>query len=252
MKILLVEDDGTSLKMLNGMLTRNGYETLTAGSVDEAIGHLEGGNPVGLIISDIMMPDKDGFELLKYRNTKGSLKKIPVLMCTASGDKASVMRCAALGAGDFLIKPIDRETLLDKVRKALQKRAPMVLVVDDEPMIQEILKVTLEREGINTLTADSALRALEILNEHQVDAVISDIKMPGMNGLDLLVKIKELNSDLPVLLITGLMGKYNKREVIAAGADGFISKPFKNIEIVNNVKKVLNVRKKATQKGTPV
>jgi CheY-like chemotaxis protein len=72
---------------------------------------------------------------------------------------------------------------------------------------------------------------LKILETESVFAVISDICMPGISGLELLAKVKATHPEVFVLLITGQTGKFDKEQAIAAGADGFVAKPFKNIEL---------------------
>ncbi len=94
-----------------------------------------------------------------------------------------------------------------------------------------------EAEG--EITAGSGEHALEILEENKVAAIISDIAMPEMNGIDLLTKVKKKHGDIPILMITGFAGQYRGENVLAAGADGFIIKPFKNIDIVNKIKSLI-------------
>ena len=239
MKILVVEDEDISRKLVDSILTKNGYETLLAASVREGIAHLNSENHISLIILDIMMPDEDGYALLRYLKKQKSNAKIPVLMCSAAGDKFSVIQSASLGAIDYIRKPVDSKLLLTKVKDVLNKGNKTVLIVDDEEMIRNLLKNTLEREKFDVLTADSGPNALKLMESNDVNIVISDIQMEEMTGLDLLVKIKSNYSDIPVILITGHTGKYDKDDVMAAGADGYIIKPFKNVEIIRSVQDIL-------------
>ncbi|RKX19212.1 MAG: hypothetical protein DRP51_07800 [Candidatus Zixiibacteriota bacterium] len=239
MKILIVEDDDVSRKLVDSILTKNNYETLLASSVQEAITFLKSNNHVSLIILDIMMPDEDGYSLLKYLNRQESISKIPVLMCSAVGDKFSVIHSASLGAADYIRKPIESELLLAKIRDMLNKGNKTVLIVDDEEMIRNLLKNTLEREKYDVLTADSGVTALKVLASNRINVVISDIQMSNMDGFELLVQIKSHYPDVPVLMITGQLGKYNKDDAMLAGADGYIAKPFKNLDIIKTLQDIL-------------
>jgi len=106
-----------------------------------------------------------------------------------------------------------------------------VLVVDDEVFIRQILSRIVSREGYSVAEANDGVEALEKMADRHFDFVISDIQMPRMGGMELLAKIKGQYTDTRVLLITGYGGADTADEVSAAGADCFITKPFKNVEI---------------------
>jgi two-component system NtrC family response regulator len=116
-----------------------------------------------------------------------------------------------------------------------------VLIVDDEKNYTAVLSVVLEEEGYEVLTANSAEEALEILNQTGVDLVLTDLKMPGMDGIELLAHIKAKDQDLPVILMTA-HGTVDK--AVAAmhkGAYTFIQKPFENDRLVIFVQKAVDL-----------
>lgn len=239
MKILIVEDEKVSKKLADSILTKNGYETLLAGSVQEAIDKIETGEKISLIILDIELPDADGFSLLVYLKSKRLLAKMPVIMCSTAEDKSSVMQSISLGAVGFIKKPIKSDTLLIKVKEIITKTYKTILIVDDEKIIRQLLRSTLEREGYNTVTVESGDDALKILESQHINAVMSDIQMEGMSGLDLLKVIKSKYDGVPVMMITGHANKYSKSDLNTAGADEYIIKPFKNFEILKAVQNIL-------------
>jgi len=106
-----------------------------------------------------------------------------------------------------------------------------VLIVDDEPFIRQLLRRTVEREGFAVMEAEDGEAAIQLFQDHAFDFVISDIKMPKMDGMELLKAIKADFPNTQVLLITAYSGEYSPQDIIEAGADYFISKPFKNLEI---------------------
>jgi len=100
-----------------------------------------------------------------------------------------------------------------------------VLLVDDEAGIRKVLRISLEDGGYRVHTAQDAVRALEIFKEHSPPVVMTDIKMPGMNGIDLLKALKELNPDVEVIMITG-HGDINLAiKSLKFEATDFITKP---------------------------
>jgi two-component system response regulator PilR (NtrC family) len=116
---------------------------------------------------------------------------------------------------------------------------PSILVVDDELSMREFLKILLEKEGYDVSTASEASSAIDLINDQNFDLVISDIKMPGMGGLPLLEKIKEINSNLPVIMITAFASPENAVTAMKSGAFDYITKPFKVEEILKIVKSAI-------------
>lgn len=235
MKILIVDDDPVTLGLINGFLTPEGYEVVVATSVKQAIQALDAHRPIRVIITDIMMPGKDGFEFLNFLHSNLRYRKIPVLMCSSLGAPEVIVKSIESGARDFIRKPIVKETLLARVGKLIAESANTVLIVDDQKTIAELLKRVVEREGYATMITDTGEKALEILAAQPMMSVISEIVLPGISGFDLLVTIKDQYPDLPVLLITGNSEQFSREDAIGAGADGYITKPFKNVDIVRKL-----------------
>lgn len=114
-----------------------------------------------------------------------------------------------------------------------------VLIVDDEKNYPLILSAVLEEEGFETFTANRGLDALEILKNADVDLVVTDMKMPSMDGMELLEKIKLEDEDLPVIMMTA-HGTVDKAvEAMQKGAYSYILKPFDNEQLVIYVNKAI-------------
>jgi two-component system NtrC family response regulator len=114
-----------------------------------------------------------------------------------------------------------------------------VLIVDDEKNYTRILGAVLEEEGFETLTANSGPEALEILEGSDVDLVLTDMKMPLMDGIQLLEKIKTRDSELPVIMMTA-HGTVDKAvEAMQKGAYSYILKPFDNDRLIIYVRKAV-------------
>lgn len=116
-----------------------------------------------------------------------------------------------------------------------------VLIVDDERSMRDFLKILLEKEGHEVATAASGEKALDTFHAHTPDIVVSDIRMPGMTGIELLERLKDDQPELPVILITAFASPDDAVLAMKNGAFDYISKPF-------NVDEIKSVIESATSK----
>ncbi|MCI5151302.1 MAG: sigma-54-dependent Fis family transcriptional regulator, partial [Candidatus Electrothrix sp. MAN1_4] len=114
-----------------------------------------------------------------------------------------------------------------------------ILVVDDEPNYLIVLSELLRDEGFEVFTADSGKAGLRMARENDLDLVISDMKMPGMDGIELLGKLKEFNQQLPVILITAYAEVGKAVEAMHLGAFTYLAKPFSNEELLASTRKAV-------------
>ncbi|UCE67803.1 MAG: response regulator [Candidatus Zixiibacteriota bacterium] len=106
-----------------------------------------------------------------------------------------------------------------------------ILVVEDEAMMRNLLLKILESEGYQVTLASSGAEALDKLECEKYDLMLSDVKMPGMNGFELLEKVKSQWNDMAVIVMTGYGDAYTIKEALMKGADEYLSKPFKSHEV---------------------
>ncbi len=111
------------------------------------------------------------------------------------------------------------------------KSSVSILVVDDEEMMRNLLERILSREGYKIKTAEDGLQALEVLKSEKIDIIISDMKMPRMNGFELLNVVKKEYPDIGVIIMTAYGDTYTVKDALLLGADEYITKPFKSYEI---------------------
>lgn len=114
-----------------------------------------------------------------------------------------------------------------------------VLVVDDEPSNRASLEKIFEKEGLRVLTAEGAKRALELLRTHRVHVVLTDLMMPGPDGVELLRAVKELSPSTVVVLMTAYGTVETAVTAMREGAYDFVEKPLKRANIVRTVKKAI-------------
>jgi two-component system, NtrC family, response regulator AtoC len=117
-----------------------------------------------------------------------------------------------------------------------------VLVVDDEPNLRRVLSAQLSRDGYEVHTAEDGVEALRVLEEHHIDLVITDLRMPNLDGMDLLRRALELDPDLLVVMITAHGTVDNAVEALKLGAFDYITKPFDQNEVRTIVRKALKTR----------
>ena len=134
-----------------------------------------------------------------------------------------------------------------------------ILIVDDEPNYQIVLSELLREEGYEVFTADNGISGLKVARETDLDMVISDMKMPGMDGIELLARLKEFDQHLPVILITAYAEVEKAVEAMHLGAFTYLAKPFSNEQLLATVSKAVEhygllqeiqrLRKEATPKS---
>ena len=117
---------------------------------------------------------------------------------------------------------------------------PCALVVDDEPEIRDILTQILETEGIRVISAPDGPLALQQIHFASPDAVLLDVRMPGLSGMDVLKKIRETDDDLPVVLVTAFADIHQAVEAVKEGAYDYLAKPFENTEVVRVTRRALS------------
>ncbi len=240
-KILVVDDDQRLLSLLDDTLTSVGYTTTTALSANQAI-HSLSKKVYDLVITDISMPEMDGFELLK--KIRKVHAKLPVIFITGTTRQEYVGKADPEG---FLAKPFRISNLEELIEKALsgkevklEPKLRRVLVIDDDENFREMLIEALKVCDYSAIPAANPKQALEILEGIEVDAVVTDIKMPVMDGVSLTRTIKEKHPNLPVILISAYHAfeKYSFDDQNKV-ADGILQKPFGLELILEMLEKVI-------------
>ena len=236
-KILVVDDDANLLELLSDTLETIGYLARRACDGIEALQRLKE-EKFDLMITDIKMPGLDGMALLK--KARRYYPTLPVLFITGVVSPEVIGRASPDG---FLAKPfrishlegLIEDTLAGKSERAI-KPIRRVMVVDDDDLFREMLTEALSCHDYIPFAVSSGLEALRELEHGTVDAVIADIKMPGMDGITLLKKIKEKDSEIPVILVTAFFSQEEAgRKAGTVAANGFLKKPFG----VDNIIKIL-------------
>jgi DNA-binding NtrC family response regulator len=238
--VLIVDDERSIRELLSDTLDAVGYKSLTAEDYDSAESALKSAN-IDVVITDVLLPGKSGVELIK--SIKHDNPNIPVL--AISGKNVSQIEIKQAGADGFLAKPFrigKIEELIEKTLAELDsakaRPAPnrkKVLVVDDEESILRTLIEALDVLGYDAIGAKNGLEALDVYEQNKVELVITDIRMPELNGIELMQRIRARDPEMPVVIITGYPLAYPPEKASTEGAAGYIAKPFR----INQIDKLL-------------
>ncbi len=196
--VLVVDDDEAVQDLMQRFLGREGFRVVATGRGDEALRLARELRPDAITL-DVMMPGMDGWAVLAALKSDAATADIPVVMVTIVDDKNLGF---ALGAADYLTKPIDRDRLVAVL--ARHRREPSVLVVDDDPDLRGLVRRALEREGWGVIEAADGRAALDQLEKHAPGLILLDLLMPRMDGFAVLAELRARPAwrQIPVVVIT--------------------------------------------------
>jgi two-component system cell cycle response regulator len=261
--VLVVEDNALNMKLVRQLITIAKYKVLEASNAEDGIKLARTHRP-DLIMIDIQLPGMDGLTAAKIMKDDPASRDIPVVALTAHAMQGDEIKAKAAGCDDYLSKPIDTKVFFKTLEKFLvvrgedssadddevvainpEKGAPTILVVDDEALNVKLLSARLGTFGYHIMKAYSGFEALEIVEARGPDLILLDIMMPGMDGYEVLGKLKENDRTkfIPVVLITALDGKDEKTRGLEAGADEFLNKPVNATELETRVRSLLRMKK---------
>jgi len=200
--VLIIDDELPALELLAGYLEPE-YRIAMAASGADALTQARKLRPDAITL-DVLMPGGTGFETLVSLRRAPELANVPIIMVSIVDQKRVGF---ALGAADYLIKPINRTTLLDAIRKHVKPNPDddaAILVVDDDPATLELASLALRSGGYEVQAVQSGKRALEVLSAKLVGAVLLELLMPGMDGFEVIRHIRREPAlkDLPIFVMT--------------------------------------------------
>ena len=189
--VLVVEDQEQVRRMAVRVLREYGYRVLEAGNPGEALLHCERyAGPIHLMLTDVVMPGMTGPELVD--RIKPLRPSVEVLFMSGYSERAITHHRNLDLAGDFLEKPFSAESLAIRVREVLgpPRHGGTILVVDDEPGMRHFVRKVLTGVGYQVLEADDGREALRIIEATDIDLMITDLAMPGQEGIETIVRLR--------------------------------------------------------------
>ncbi len=250
-KLLLVDDEFEFLNSASISLSRRDFQVTAASNGMEAL-RLMALQEFDAAVLDVKMPGIDGVELL--RKIREIDAEMPVLMLTGHGNIPDAFESIKVGALNYLSKPYDIDALAEKVKKAVESRGKAVnfssettnsrqtetirvLLVDDEEELLSSLSPVLRRRGFMVEIAQSGDEALQLAGERNFDVIVLDIRMPGMDGIETLKRLREIKQNFEAIILTGHPSVKNAFESVKQGAAEYLTKPPNIDDLAELIKK---------------
>lgn len=254
-RVLIVDDNLTNRTILTRILARWGMRPTAVESVSAALTELASALPsedaYKLIVTDMHMPNKDGFDLIETVRTGDNSAPPTIVMLTSGARGGDVERCRKLGVNAYLLKPIREVELKSAIARALKKNSTdghaqlqsqpsstkeksaaiglHVLVAEDNHINQLLVRRLLEKRGHRVSIAADGIEALRVLENTSVDLVFMDVQMPRMSGIEAVRAIRKSEeigrAHVPIIALTANAVKGDEEKCLETGMDGYLVKP---------------------------
>jgi CheY-like chemotaxis protein len=218
--------------------------------------------PFALVLTDADMPEIDGFQLVEEIRKNPQLAGVALMMLTSGGQRGDAARCRERGLAGYLTKPVGQAELLEAVLRVVgtnptRGKPPLVtrhslredgrplriLLAEDNLVNQKLASRLLEKHGHNVVIAANGRQALQRLGNEEFDLVLMDVQMPEMDGFETTAMIRRMEeatgAHLPIVAMTANAMQDDKERCLAAGMDGYLSKPLNVDELLVVTRAVL-------------
>ncbi len=272
-RVLVVDDNATNREILQSRLLSWRMEVRAAASGAEALEALReaahAGRSYALALLDFHMPELNGLELASRIQAEPELRGLPLVLLTSLTARRDADELRAAGVVALLHKPIRESDLFDRLAELLGRRsarpstpraAPearatglrgLVLVVEDNPVNQDVVRSLLESLGCGVHMARDGVAALEIVRTSRYDLILMDCQMPRMDGFEATRAIRTLEAEratqgpparverAPIVALTANAMDGDREACLAAGMDGYLAKPFTRDELLETLRRWL-------------
>jgi signal transduction histidine kinase/CheY-like chemotaxis protein/HPt (histidine-containing phosphotransfer) domain-containing protein len=264
-RILVVDDHPTNRRILHGFLNSWGARTTCADSGQAALSAItaagQEGKPYQLMVTDINMPQMDGFNLVEKIRNMPALSSMVILALSSAGQRGDAERCRRLGIRSHLFKPVRKGELLAAIRSALaqpslpasadrvlneasQTRRLQVLLAEDNRVNQIVATRMLEKMGHAVMVAGNGKIALTLLSTAHFDIALMDVQMPEVDGFEVTRRVRESEQStqqhLPIIAMTAHAMKGDRERCLEAGMDGYVSKPIDHQLLATAINTAIN------------
>ena len=220
--ILVIDDHPEARELVRRLLAEEGFRVLEAAGGEAGLALARQERPDAITL-DVLMPGMDGWAVLAALKADPDLAAIPVIMLTMLDDHRLGF---ALGAAEYLTKPIDRERLRGLVGRYRRSGAPEVLVVEDDPATRELLRRLLEADGWSVTGAGNGREGLDALARGTPELILLDLMMPVMDGWQFAreLRAREAWREIPVVVLTARDLSSEDRRALNGGVQGVLQK----------------------------
>ena len=257
--VLLVEDNEPAIIQVTDILRREGYRIQAARNGKEALAQIEKQPPDAMIL-DLMMPEVDGFQVLRDIRSKEKTERLPVLILTAKHvtkeelnfltgnhihqliQKGDVDKNGLLAAVARMVAPPRAEARAERAAlpRPARREKPVILVAEDNPDNRRTARALLS-DLFHVIEAEDGRAAVEQARLHKPDIILTDLALPVMDGFAALEAIRkdQALSRTPVIAVTASAMKGTREEILARGFDGYISKPIDHDTLMKTIQAFL-------------
>ena len=262
LRALVVDDNSTSRRILNELLSEWEMRPAVASGGEAALGLMkqahEAGQPFQLVLIDARMPEMDGFELAQRIGDDPALESAAIIMLGAARQQCHTLHSGQCRAAACLVKPIGRPDLREALLQALGSPRPVeapaavpagssaesphpwkILVAEDNLVNQRLLLRILEKRGCSVVLANDGIEALEACLRQTFDLLLMDVQMPRMGGLEACARIREEEAKsvehLPIIALTAHAMAGDRERCLEAGMDDYVSKPIHSLELFEKI-----------------
>jgi two-component system, sensor histidine kinase and response regulator len=266
-KALIVDDNATNRRILEEILRNWGIRTAAATGAAEALALLGEAarlnEPFQIVLSDVNMPDVDGFALVERCRQDDALRKNVFIMLSSATRSGDAVRCKELGIGAQLVKPVKQSELYDSIAEALGVSVPIlegvtenktirpaaaslqILLAEDSLANQKLAIGLLTKWGHKVTLATNGREAVATATAGgHFDVVLMDVQMPEMDGFEATQKIRQFEQSagrphVPIVAMTAHAMKGDRERCIEAGMDAYISKPVRAAELSRTISQLI-------------
>jgi two-component system, sensor histidine kinase and response regulator len=267
MRVLVVDDNATNRRIVEEMI---GNWNLLPTSVEKAEGAYQllcqaqrSGEPFDLVLTDVNMPEMDGFDLAKRIKENPNVSSTLVMMLTSGDRPGNITRCEELGVAAYLLKPIKQSELLDGILLAVgatdtedveavlaaeqaREVRPLTIVLAEDSLVgQKLVVGILKRFGHTLHIANNGKEVLGLMDTHHPDLILMDVQMPELDGLEATAAIRakeaQLGSHVPIIAMTAHAIKGDRERCLEGGMDAYVSKPIRAKRLFAAIQEVTGV-----------
>jgi signal transduction histidine kinase/CheY-like chemotaxis protein len=263
-RLVLADDNPVNRRAIGQHLLELGTQPRVVDDGEAAwqalLGAHEAGAPFELALIDAQMPGTDGFTLARRIQEHPALGRTPVILMTLAGQRGDAARGRELGVA-CLAKPLASRELAEAIAAALgrrgadgareraallpergERRRLRILVAEDNRINRHVALSILERQGHTVVVAENGRQAIQLLDSGGIDLVLMDVQMPELDGIAATALIREREKltghHVPIVAITAHAMKGDRDRCLAAGMDGYVSKPFQATEVLAVVERL--------------
>jgi CheY-like chemotaxis protein len=236
--VLIIDDDPVTRRLFSAWLTEEGYSIAEASNADEGL--KQAGTLIpDIVILDILMPDKDGWYVLKELKSNAKTRNIPVVI-TSFGEEREM--AFSLGAIDYFNKPINKKRFQQRIAEIGLQQHDRVLVIDDNPADIRLVSSILETEGINSFSADGGKVGIEMICKQKPSLIVLDLMMPDLSGFEVIEKLHETEEakDIPIIILTSKDLSRDELKYLRHQTEGVVNKgSFNRTDFLSTIKKLV-------------